>query len=345
MNEQWKPLSHNKIQNGYYLSSYGRIRYEDNDPYEPEYHSSNGYDYSLFGLCREGNDIIQHQLFPIDDLIGMTFIPVPNELKNKPIKIIHIDGNNRNNHISNLKWVEDIEEWRDAKSLIITKSNVIFHLIPDKYEVSSLGRVRVKLTRELLSTAFEQGYEKINLNYIDDYGNISRKRTKIHRLMALSFCIPGYSENSSVVNHINGITTYNRIKNIEWVSIKQNVRHSFDTGLEVNPKGEFHPRAKFSDNQRKCLYEIIKTLPMVPPSLLSILISDTLPNITNDDIKYAKKLIRINDNISFPKLSFIQGKKFSQHDLQIIRSTIRNIFNSYGINQMEVYNNGHRKKS
>jgi hypothetical protein len=239
MNEQWKPLSHNKIQNGYYLSSYGRIRYEDNDPYEPEYHSSNGYDYSLFGLCREGNDIIQHQLFPIDDLIGMTFIPVPNELKNKPIKIIHIDGNNRNNHISNLKWVEDIEEWRDAKSLIITKSNVIFHLIPDKYEVSSLGRVRVKLTRELLSTAFEQGYEKINLNYIDDYGNISRKRTKIHRLMALSFCIPGYSENSSVVNHINGITTYNRIKNIEWVSIKQNVRHSFDTGLEVNPKGNF----------------------------------------------------------------------------------------------------------
>ena len=104
MDEQWKPLSHNKIQDGYYVSSYGRIRYGNNDPYEPEYHSSNGYDYSLFGLYREGNDVIQHQLFPIDDLIGVTFIPVPNELENKPIKIIHIDCDNRNNNISNEKF-------------------------------------------------------------------------------------------------------------------------------------------------------------------------------------------------------------------------------------------------
>ena len=112
--ETWKQLIHNQINDGYYLSTYGRIRYRNNEPYEPTYPSSNGYNYSLFVLKYENNDIPHHQLFPIDDLLGITFIPIPKELKNKPIKITHIDGDTRNNHISNLEWIEDIEEWRDC---------------------------------------------------------------------------------------------------------------------------------------------------------------------------------------------------------------------------------------
>ena len=36
-NEIWKPLIHNQINDGYYLSTYGRIRYKDNEPYDPSY--------------------------------------------------------------------------------------------------------------------------------------------------------------------------------------------------------------------------------------------------------------------------------------------------------------------
>lgn len=218
MNEQWKPLSHNKIQDGYCLSSYGRIRYEDNDPYEPEYHSSNGYDYSLFGLCREGNDIIQHQLFPIDDLIGMTFIPVPNELENKPIKIIHIDGDNRNNHISNLKWVEDIEEWKE-----VTYPEVVSGM----YEISSWGRIRNKLTMTIMKPSVSsKGYEQITLRT-----NTGVKHTGLHRVLMCSHR-PIDEWMTLQVNHIDGIKTHNHWKNLEWCDNSYNQKHAY--ALDLN---------------------------------------------------------------------------------------------------------------
>ena len=193
MYEQWKPLSHNQIRNGYYLSSYGRIRYEDNDPYEPTYHSSNGYDYSLFVLKNNEGDPSRHQrLFPIDDLIGITFIPISEELENKPIRINHIDNDLRNNHINNLEWVEDVEEWKD-----VTYPGVK----PGMYEVSSLGCVRNKVTQLILSPAINhKGYMFVGLRGSISTHPITRS---IHRLVIMSF-IPISDSSNYQVNHIDG---------------------------------------------------------------------------------------------------------------------------------------------
>lgn len=59
--EQWRPIENNQVHEGYCVSSHGRLRYRNNDPYYPEYHSSNGYDYSLLMLrVKNKNDMSKY---------------------------------------------------------------------------------------------------------------------------------------------------------------------------------------------------------------------------------------------------------------------------------------------
>ena len=51
----------------------------------------------------------------------------------------------------------------------------------------------------------------------------------VARLVALTWC-DGYSAGMTV-NHIDGDTENNHPENLEWVTIEENVRHAFDTGL------------------------------------------------------------------------------------------------------------------
>jgi hypothetical protein len=75
-----------------------------------------------------------------------------------------------------------------------------------------------------------------------------KKRIKmfVHRLIALAF-VDGY-QNEFTVNHINGNKLDNRIENLEWVSLSQNSKHQWETGL-VNLRGENQPTHKLTQKQ------------------------------------------------------------------------------------------------
>lgn len=51
----------------------------------------------------------------------------------------------------------------------------------------------------------------------------------VARLVALTW-VPGFAEGMTV-NHINGNRMDNRVCNLEWLSLADNIRHGFDTGL------------------------------------------------------------------------------------------------------------------
>jgi hypothetical protein len=73
----------------------------------------------------------------------------------------------------------------------------------------------------------------------------------IHRLLAQTY-IPN-PLNLPQVNHINGIKTDNRLKNLEWVTSQKNVIHANKLGLIAHQKGSKHHHSKLTEEQVQSL--------------------------------------------------------------------------------------------
>lgn len=97
-------------------------------------------------------------------------------------------------------------------------------------EVSSIGRIRKaanKSRKERILTEFPKdrdGYYRCSVQRLDG----TWTSQPVYRLVAKAF-IPR-TKNRDIVNHIDGNRTNNRIENLEWVTPKENVIHSFKFG-------------------------------------------------------------------------------------------------------------------
>lgn len=102
------------------------------------------------------------------------------------------------------------------------------------YQVSNFGRVKsiprngtILKERILQPKISKQGYYEVNLN-----NKYKRKMMKVHRLVAEAF-IFNYN-NLPFVNHKDFNTLNNNVKNLEWVTPKENTLYSKKLGRYNN---------------------------------------------------------------------------------------------------------------
>ena len=88
-------------------------------------------------------------------------------------------------------------------------------------------------------------------------GRATKAKLPVHQLVLLAF--KGEKKSvDSVSRHLNGNPLDNRICNLEWGTIQENIQDSIRHGTAVCLRlGEKHPRAKMRDNQVVRIKELI----------------------------------------------------------------------------------------
>lgn len=94
-------------------------------------------------------------------------------------------------------------------------------------------------------------YQIINLSLEN-----GQKRTfRVHRLVLMAFQPIDNMENFQV-NHKDGDKKNNNLDNLEWCTAKQNIQHSYKTGLNKGRKGERSNFSKLKDDQIKLIFDL-----------------------------------------------------------------------------------------
>lgn len=131
-----------------------------------------------------------------------------------------------------------------------------------KYEVSNLGNVRNINTKKLLKPRrTTRGYYRVALYLSNSNGKHYGKDMAIHRLVLETF--NPTEDKTLTIDHINCNTKDNRLENLRWLSIRDNVRRAqcikYDLINTDNDKDIIH----FDS-----LYELADALCM-PPSTVN----------------------------------------------------------------------------
>jgi hypothetical protein len=120
------------------------------------------------------------------------------------------------------------------------------------YEINSLGQVRNAKNNYLRKPKINRlGYLTIVLCK-EGIG----KTAFIHRLIAEAF-IPN-PESKKEVNHINGCKLDNSIKNLEWCTRHENMRHASKVGLLDGRAKPYSIKSKLLHPARKIVYQFTK---------------------------------------------------------------------------------------
>ena len=166
----------------------------------------------------------------ISKLVLQAFKPIENEYNKVPY---HIDGDISNNNVENLMWI-DADKWIELKTAKYKKTDVNmseeikkpinwFDWLPkDKYFISNYGNVYNSSGYKLSTYYTNGGYTAIALR---DYQGKTHQLLMSRLVLQAFEPIDNYDE--MTVDHIDGNQLNNKLDNLRWMSIKDNVSKRF----------------------------------------------------------------------------------------------------------------------
>lgn len=112
----------------------------------------------------------------------------------------------------------------------------------ERYEINKDGVIRNSETKNIKSQYVGgTGYYMVSFSYKN-----KSKPLRVHRLLAINFIDNPLS--LPEVNHIDGDKLNYDLKNLEWCTHAQNMKHAFDTRL-ANNTGENNGQSKLKEHQ------------------------------------------------------------------------------------------------
>lgn len=127
-------------------------------------------------------------------------------------------------------------------------------------------------------------------------------RVLIHRLVAENFIKP--IDRGLTVNHIDGNKLNNNVSNLEIISLADNIRHAFDTGLM--PVGEKNKKSKYTNDQ---IHEVCRLLSFGQYSITQISEMTGVQTTRISQILAREKWKSISKYYEFPEILPVGGKQ------------------------------------
>lgn len=153
------------------------------------------------------------------------------------------------------------------------------------YEISDLGRVKSlpKMSGSCMrkekilnskNRLTKDGYARVNL-----HKEGKGKDFRVCRLVATHFI--DSPDNKPTVNHINGIKTDDRVENLEWATLNENMQHAYNTQLKKSMKGEANARSKLTIEQVKAIRKRYKRYSKIDGTVAIARDYDVTPRVIN----------------------------------------------------------------
>jgi len=175
-------------------------------------------------------------------------------------------------------------ESKGAKWLVSSDGN-----IKTADHVSTYTRIRNGIPQTFTAsfTGKKLAQIKTKTGYFEVAAQKNGKRIKhlVHRLIGMAF-VPGFKEELTI-NHINGTKTDNRVENLEWISLADNTRHQWKTGL-VNLRGENQPNHKLTSKQVVYIRRLLRQ--GISANALAV-----IANVSSSTINLIKNNVRWRD--------------------------------------------------
>ncbi len=201
----------------------------------------NGYFYVELSNSNKGKFQYIHRI------VALNFLKNPTSL----LYVDHIDGDKKNNQVTNLKWCSASENAfnsykrsNNRKKNSVVQNNFCkevefsveelevekWKIIPEfnNYYVSNLGRVKSKKRQGSSGGLLQLCKDRKGYYVINVRNTIKKKLVKVHKLVAQCFLLINSIE---MINHIDGNKLNNRLSNLERTTNIKNLKHASNLGL------------------------------------------------------------------------------------------------------------------